>query len=103
MSGNSHSADFKDKVARTLAGQKVDFLFIDGDHTSTGVEQDYLDYKEFVRPGGLIAFHDIVEKQPLPENQVFHFWQTIRSNDQAEEIVANPDQTGFGIGVVRVE
>jgi hypothetical protein len=26
----------------------------------TGVEADYRDYCEFVRPGGIIAFHDIL-------------------------------------------
>jgi cephalosporin hydroxylase len=68
LSGNSHDPQFKAKVANALNGEKVDFLFIDGDHTEQGVTADYLGYKEFVRPGGLIAFHDIVESQPLVTN-----------------------------------
>lgn len=102
MSGNSHDADFKSRVARELNGEKADFLFIDGDHTEPGVTADYNDYKEFVRPEGLIAFHDIVEKQPLPTNQVFYLWQRLKQVAEVEEFVNDPDQRGFGIGVVHV-
>ncbi|NQW39775.1 MAG: class I SAM-dependent methyltransferase [Cyanobacteria bacterium] len=102
LSGDSHTPAFKNKVAQTLRGQKVDFLFIDGDHSSSGVKQDYLDYKEFVRPGGLIAFHDIVEKQPIPGNEVYQFWITLKEKEKTEEIVQSPEQVGFGIGIVEV-
>lgn len=102
MSGNSHDANFKAKVARELNGVKVDFLFIDGDHTEYGVAADYNDYREFVRPGGLIAFHDIVEKQPLPTNQVFHFWKRLKVGADVQEFIADHHQSGFGIGLLRV-
>jgi len=102
LSGDSHTAAFRQRVAETLQGEQVDFLFIDGDHTVGGVTQDYEEYKGFVRPGGLIAFHDIVEKQSLASNQVFDFWKTIRGKLDTEEIVNDPQQTGCGIGVVRV-
>jgi len=102
MSGNSHSPEFKARVARELNGRKVDFLFIDGDHTEPGVTADYLDYKEFVRPGGLIAFHDIVESQPLPTNQVFHLWKRLKHLAPVEEFVNDPGQRGFGIGLLHV-
>jgi cephalosporin hydroxylase len=102
MSGNSHSPEFKARVARELNGRKVDFLFIDGDHTEPGVTADYLDYKEFVRPGGLIAFHDIVESQPLPINQVFHLWKRLKHLAPVEEFVNDPGQRGFGIGLLHV-
>ena len=102
LSGDSHSPDFKSRVAKELDGQKVDFLFIDGDHTERGVTADYHDYKEFVRPGGLIAFHDIVENQPLPTNQVFHLWKRLKPLAEVEEFVNDPKQKGFGIGILRV-
>jgi cephalosporin hydroxylase len=102
MSGNSHSPEFKARVARELNGTKVDFLFIDGDHTEPGVTADYLDYKEFVRPGGLIAFHDILESQPLPINQVFHQWKRLKHLAPVEEFVNDPGQRGFGIGLLHV-
>lgn len=102
LSGNSHEASFKARLAQELNGEKADFMFIDGDHTESGVEADYNDYKEFVRPGGLIAFHDIVEKQPFPTNQVYPFWKRIKVGADAREFVADPDQCGFGIGLLRV-
>ncbi len=102
LSGNSHDPGFKTRVANELKGDKVDFLFIDGDHTERGVTQDYLDYREFVRSGGLIAFHDIVENQPLVTNQVYHLWKHLNNSPFATEFVDNPDQCGFGIGILRV-
>lgn len=102
MTGNSHAPEFKQRVAAELAGEKVDFLFIDGDHTVEGVTADYEDYREFVRPGGLIAFHDIVERQPYASNQVYQLWQKIRTDAVSEEFVEHQDQCGFGIGVLHV-
>lgn len=102
LTGNSHEASFKARLAQELNGEKADFMFIDGDHTESGVEADYNDYKEFVRPGGLIAFHDIVEKQPLPTNQVYPFWKRVKVGADVQEFVADPNQRGFGIGLLRV-
>jgi len=102
LTGNSHEAVFKQRVAQELGGRKADFLFIDGDHTESGVAQDYNDYKEFVRPGGIIAFHDIVEDQPLPDNQVYHFWKKVKPGQVTEEFVNDPKQCGFGIGIIRM-
>ena len=102
LSGDSHRPEFKQRVAAALAGRKADFLFIDGDHTVGGVTADYLDYREFVRPGGIIAFHDIVEKQPLPTNQVAQFWQKLKQETPVEEFIHDAGQCGFGIGIVRV-
>lgn len=102
LTGNSHATEFKQRVAAELAGEKVDFLFIDGDHTVEGVRADYEDYREFVRPGGIIAFHDIVEKQPFETNQVHQFWQLIKQSAACEEFIDNPEQCGFGIGILKV-
>ncbi len=102
LSGNSHDAVFKQRVARELDGEQADFLFIDGDHSETGVADDYRDYREFVRPGGIVAFHDIVERQPLPGNQVYPFWKKVKHGQVTEEFVNDPKQCGFGIGIIRV-
>jgi len=85
-----------------LAGRKADFLFIDGDHREEGVTADYRDYSGFVRPGGIIAFHDIVQKQPLATNQVYYFWKRLKHVATVEEFVDDPSQIGFGIGIMRV-
>jgi len=102
LSGNSHDPALRRHVAKELGGGQVDFLFIDGDHTEAGVTADYDDYRGFVRPRGIIAFHDIVERQPWPTNQVHRFWKRIKQQAVTEEIVQDPSQVGFGIGVVRL-
>lgn len=102
LQGDSHDAQLKAAVKKELDGRLVDFLFLDGDHTEVGVEQDFNDYIEFVRPGGLVAFHDIVENQPYPTNQVYYFWSRIKHNYEYTEYINNPNQCGFGIGVIKV-
>ena len=71
------------------------------------MEADYHDYSPLVRPGGLIAFHDIADRQSIPTNQVQHFWRRLKSElgDTATlmEFLDAPDQIGYGIGVVRLE
>jgi predicted O-methyltransferase YrrM len=103
LAGDSHSEDFRKHVENKLNGEKVDFLFIDGDHTEEGVKQDYEMYSPLVRKGGLIAFHDIVEKQPTPKNQVFYYLEKLKPTVKYEEFVNDHNQTGFGIGLVHVE
>jgi hypothetical protein len=36
----------------------IDFLFLDGDHSETGVQKDWDDWHPYVIPGGVVAFHD---------------------------------------------
>ena len=102
LTGDSHSADFAARVEKELGGAKVDFMFIDGDHREAGVEADYRTYRHLVRKGGLIGFHDIAENQREPGNEVQHFWKRLKQEAVTEEIIENRDQTGFGIGIVRV-
>jgi len=61
-------------------------------------------YAPLVRPGGLIAFHDIV---PVAEGDERHtvggvprFWRELKErHPSAQEIVAGPGQSAFGIGL----
>lgn len=102
LSGDSHDIKFKERLRKELDGKHIDFLFIDGDHTERGVEADFNMYKDLVRPGGAIAFHDIVQKQPIPENQVFYFWDRIKNNYKHKEFINDNDQCGYGIGILWV-
>jgi predicted O-methyltransferase YrrM len=103
LAGDSHQQDFFEKVKTSLNGREVDFLFIDGDHTEEGIRSDYSMYSPLVRSGGIIAFHDILEKQPVPSNQVYYFWKEIKQSTNSEEFVKDYDQTGYGIGIIHVE
>jgi predicted O-methyltransferase YrrM len=104
LEGDSHAPAFQARVKHALGGAPVDFLFIDGDHSEAGVSADWRDYRGLVRPGGLVAFHDIVEKQPFETTQVHPLWMRLRSEHPAatRELVESADQCGFGIGLVRL-
>ena len=102
IAGDTHSMAVLEEVVRALDGDPVDFLFLDGDHTGRGVEADYRMYSQLVRPGGLIAFHDIADQQPVPTNQVQHFWKRLAPELETEEFIADRSQCGYGIGLVRL-
>jgi predicted O-methyltransferase YrrM len=75
--------------ASTIEGAKVwaehntpiDLLFIDAVHTYEDVWQDIAAWNEFVKPGGIVAFHDYAQQ---PDAHPLHFevkravdqWQT---------------------------
>lgn len=77
--GDSHNAKVQAKVRAMLGTRLLDFLFIDGDHTRAGVEQDWNDYRDLVRDGGLIAFHDVRDSEYHRVNGCFvhEFWKTL--------------------------
>jgi predicted O-methyltransferase YrrM len=58
VAGNTMHDSTVQKVAEILNGEKVDFLFIDADHMDTAVYLDTKNYSQFVRDGGIIAYHD---------------------------------------------
>jgi|ERR1035437_1635122 cephalosporin hydroxylase len=86
---------------KQLGGNKLDFLFIDADHTYEGVKKDYNNYKDFVRSGGIIAFHDIKETELHKEKEcnVYKFWQELEG--EKKEFVDMTVGWG-GIGVITV-
>jgi predicted O-methyltransferase YrrM len=100
---DSHAESTKAELEKTLDGAPIDFLLIDGDHTYDGVKRDYELYAPLVRPGGAIAFHDIV---PGPEENVGgvpRFWQELKAGgDTPTEFVRDWGQGGMGLGVLEV-
>lgn len=97
--GDSHDPATRDHVRRVAGARPIDLLFIDADHTYEGVRSDFAMYAPLVASGGLIAFHDIVDGPREAVGEVPRFWQEIRS-EGAEEIVADWDQGGYGIGLM---
>ena len=104
---DSHEQQTRRIVEELLDGEPLDFLFIDGDHTVEGVTKDFMLYGPLVRKGGVIAFHDILN--PSPERNQDHIrvsllWKRIRNAGyMTRELIAHPDQTWGGIGVVYVD
>jgi predicted O-methyltransferase YrrM len=48
---------FSFEAAKAWVNQ-IDFLFLDGDHSETGVQRDWDDWHQYVILGGIVAFHD---------------------------------------------
>jgi len=102
LRSNSHLPSSLSKVKSILLRQKLDFLFIDGDHTYNGVKQDYLMYAPLVCKGGLVAFHDICKHPPSWGCEVDKFWNEIKTNHSHQEIIDNPHQNRAGIGILYI-
>ena len=100
LTGDSHDAATRDAIEQRLDGREVDVLFIDGDHSEAGVERDFELYADLVRDGGLVVFHDIVDGPAGLVGGVPSFWRRVKTQS-AEELVADPGQGGYGIGVLR--
>lgn len=101
LAGDSHTAEMLAHVESELDGRELDLLFIDGDHTEEGVRADFELYRALVRRGGLVVFHDIVDGRPDLVGGVPEFWRSVKTPD-AQELVEDRAQGGFGIGVLRL-
>jgi len=90
---NSGYPETLDKV-KELFGGPIDFLFIDGDHGYLPVKRDYEMYSPLVRPGGIIAFDDVV----FCPNDVGRFWEELEGNKKMLPV----PKGGRGIGLLYV-
>lgn len=98
---DSHEKSALNKVKKILNGKKLDYLFIDGDHTYEGVKNDFEIYSPLVKDGGLIAFHDIVIHPPELNVGVHDFWNEINPRYEYLEIVEDWNQKFCGIGLLK--
>jgi cephalosporin hydroxylase len=110
VEADSHDPATRDRVRDLLEGEPLDFLFIDGDHSYAGVAQDFEMFAPLVRPGGVVAFHDIVadvrarrgEPTLRDSGGVPQFWQELRGRyPDHREFIDDPEQDGCGIGMIR--
>ncbi len=99
--GDSHSAVVRDQLAAILGSRPIDFPFIDGDHSYSGVRFDYEAYAPLVRKDGLIGFHDIIENAVMPNLEVWKSWRELKaSGNQCIECIDQSEGVGMGIGFV---
>jgi predicted O-methyltransferase YrrM len=106
--GNSRAAETVRKVRLGLRGEPLDLLFIDGDHEYEAVKSDFTNYGPLVRPGGLIVLHDIVRdfyarygrSTGFDTGGVPMFWEEIKGLYRTTELIEDPEQDGFGIGII---
>jgi predicted O-methyltransferase YrrM len=101
---DSHNTHTVKEVTNLFQSQPIDFAFIDGDHTYEGVKSDFINYGRLVRPGGIIAFHDILPRSEFLDIQVYKFWQQIKDKYNTKELIG-PEGSGrkVGIGLILVE
>lgn len=102
LRADSHVEASRHQVADILGTAKLDLLFVDGDHSYSGVKRDFEMYAPLVRKGGMIGFHDILKHPPEMECEVDRFWNEIKGAYPHREIVENRRQGWAGIGVLFV-
>jgi len=96
---NSHDKETHEKVAAYFKNTKIEFMFIDGDHTYEGVKQDFETYKQFLAENAMVMFHDIAP-HPNPIYGVDKFWKEIKTQYPHKEFVKAWDDAGKGLGVL---
>ena len=94
---DSHDNSTLEHLKSLLGGGSIDFLFIDGAHTYEGVKRDWEMYSPLVRPGGLVAFHDVAGNYET--TQVKRLWDVIKLDHQYREYMVHP-RGQYGIGVL---
>ena len=110
VSGDSHAASTLNSVREVLGNQKIDFLFIDGDHSYEGVKRDYENYQSLLNDLAIVAFHDINPRRKngyarpnAYSGEVNRFWAEVRTKYPFTEIVEDHNKNGLGIGVLFVK
>lgn len=100
VNGDSHKENTLKKIKNILNEKKLDFLFIDGDHTYEGAKKDFEMYGDLVKEKGIIVLHDIA-KSDVKECRVDKFWEEIKQKYKGLEIIEDKSQGWGGIGVIR--
>lgn len=80
IKGNSHDENVLNDVKNILikmGDREFDFIYIDGEHTSSAAKMDFEWFSKLVRKNGLVGFHDIGDIAPfftsLPQDRVEMF------------------------------
>jgi len=99
IKGNSHDPTTLKKIKEILGDNVLDVLFIDGDHSYSGVKEDFALYNNLVHPGGIIGLHDIVDSEYHRRKDCFvsDFWNEIKTKYKNKEIVDDGNWAGIGV------
>jgi cephalosporin hydroxylase len=108
IEGPSAERETVERVRNALRGEPLDLLFIDADHSYAAVRKDFEAYSGLVRPGGIIALHDIIPdfrsrfgtNEGAWSGDVPTFWNEIKVSFRYLEFVEDPDQNAYGLGVI---
>ncbi len=109
IQGNSQEQEVFQKFLEWIGDEKLDFLFIDGDHSYEGVAGDHRMYGPHVKPGGFVAFHDIAPDYKTRygvdtgtyAGGVPEYWAEVKPRyARCTEFVDHRLQDGRGIGLI---
>ncbi len=101
---NSHFPEVLDQVIKILGKRKIDYLFLDGDHSYDGVKNDFYTYGKLMSDNSIVAFHDIVsDKSENPDHFVSVFWNEIKHKYNFQEFIKNKDQDNLGLGILKIK
>lgn len=103
--GDSKSKETEDKLVSSLNNQQIDILFIDGDHSLLGVASDINIYTKYVKPNGIVIFHDCGDIKSIGTD--LNSFKTMRSVRSAfddfsygrKKLIVQED---WGLGIVWV-
>jgi predicted O-methyltransferase YrrM len=111
LRADSHAPATATAIEDALGGRRLDYAFIDGDHTYDGVRQDFELCLRFAAPDAVIAFHDIArpssawladQQLPPTDGAVHRFWMEVRERYAHDEFIHDAAQEGYGIGVLHL-
>lgn len=86
--GDSHDPAI---VAAVQQYGPYDFVFIDGDHTESGVRKDWENYGHL---GKMVAFHDIATPAPC---YVRSLWEELKTKYETREFKSSTMYLGIGV------
>lgn len=91
---DSHDPTMPNRLKRRLdkRNAQLDFLFIDGDHSYSGVQKDYEMYSPLVKQGGIIAIHDVAGTEECAK-----YWLDVRLGRNWKVLNSG---TNLGIGII---
>jgi len=95
----SQSEESLAKVKAILGGKPLDLLHIDGGHEEERARSDWERYAPLVRPGGIVAIHD-VRGVGYREQEVDVLWAEIEAVENLTTFVLSHRENQMGIGVV---
>ena len=95
LQANSHSENTVEQLQEILGGRKIDFLYIDGDHSYEGVIQDFEMYTPLVGEDGIVILDDVDNTISAPE--VPEAWNQIKENNDAYAFKESEKSSAQGI------
>jgi cephalosporin hydroxylase len=100
LRADSHAPATAERIEELLGGRRVEYAFIDGDHTYDGVRRDFELCRRFAADDAVVAFHDIAVHPSETGCEVHKFWREVKERYRHEEFVRDADQDCYGIGVL---